>query len=783
MRPQGVQRGETVEVQIRGARLEDIEELLLYSPGISVEGLEAVNATTVKANFKVAADCRLGIHAMRLRTKTGVSDLKTFTVGALPPLEEVEPNNEFTEPQPIPFDVTVQGVVQSEDVDYFVVEAKQGERIVVEMEGLRLGNTEFDPYVAILNQERFELARSDDASLLFQDCLCALTAPEDGKYVIQVRESAYGGNGNSNYRIHVGHFPRPVAILPAGGRPGESIEVTCIGDVGGPFTRKVTLPTEGDKFELFVENEFGIAPSPNVLRIADLDNFMEVEPNDDRTAASPAAGPGALNGVLEKPGDVDYFKFTAKKGQRYEITVFAREPLRSPLDSVLTVYRANGGRLVTGDDQGRNPDSVVQFNAPADEDYFVEIRDHLGAGGPRYVYRIEIAPSKPSLVMNIPERRRYVATTLTVPSGNRMAMMVNARRTGFRGELAVELDGLPEGMTYQALPMADNRNDTAILFTAAPGAKTGGALAGLIGRTTDDQNIVGKLDQRTMLVRGQGNNDVWGHNAERLAVSLAEAIPYSVEIVQPKVPLVRDGSMNLKVVARRDEGFTGPINLRMLYNPPGIGASTSIKIEEGQTEASIPLTANGNATIQTWPIIVLATARHGDGTVEASTQVAELEVADRFFDLAIQKSAVELNQEGVVVVNVAKKVDFPETAEVELLGLPAGTAVVSETPKFTQDSTEFTFRVKAEETARPNTYKSLVCKATLVRNGEPITTTIGGGELRVDKPLPPKVAAPAKPAEKKPEVQKPAEPAKKVLTRLEQLRLEKAKELEKQQGE
>jgi hypothetical protein len=224
MKPQGVQRGETAEVQIRGARLQDIEELLLYSPGITVEGLEAVNASTVKAQFKVAPDCRLGIHAMRLRTKTGVSDLKTFTVGALPPVDEVEPNNDFAQPQSIDFDVTVQGVVQNEDVDYFAVDARQGDRIVAEIEGLRLGNTTFDPYVAILNRERFELARSDDASLLFQDCLCSLIAPEDGKYVIQVRESAYGGNGASNYRMHVGHFPRPVAVLPAGGRPGETIE-------------------------------------------------------------------------------------------------------------------------------------------------------------------------------------------------------------------------------------------------------------------------------------------------------------------------------------------------------------------------------------------------------------------------------------------------------------------------------------------------------------------------------------------------------------------------------
>src|SRR5690606_37336576 len=111
------------------------------------------------------------------------------------------------------------------------------------------------------------------------------------------------------------------------------------------------------------------------------------------------------------------------------------------------------------------------------------------------------------------------------------------------------------------------------------------------------------------------------------------------DIVQPKAPLVRDGSMQLKVVATRNEGFKAPIAIRMLYNPPGIGSSGSIKIEEGQTEAEIPLTANGGAQLGVWKIAVLGTADVGNGSMEVSTQLADLTVADSFFNLAIQKSA------------------------------------------------------------------------------------------------------------------------------------------------
>ena len=132
--------------------------------------------------------------------------------------------------------------------------------------------------------------------------------------------------------------------------------------------------------------------------------------------------------------------------------------------------------------------------------------------------------------------------------------------------------------------------------TAAPD----GALVDLVGRTTDEKlNVVGHLNQRTMLVRGQNNRDVWGHDADRVAVAVTEKAPFTIEIVQPQVPIVRNGSMQLFVEATRDEGFNEPISVSMLYNPNGIGSSGSIAIPADQTRVAIPLTANGKAAIGT----------------------------------------------------------------------------------------------------------------------------------------------------------------------------------------
>ena len=197
-----------------------------------------------------------------------------------------------------------------------------------------------------------------------------------------MRESAYGGNGSCLYRLHIGKFPRPTAVLPAGGQPGEALTVRWLGDPAGEWAEQVTLPsTEDLEYGLFAKDAIGVSPSPNMIRVTDLPNATEAEPNDTTAQASAGAAPGALNGIIEKPGDVDYFKFSAKQGQQYDIRVLARSPLRSPLDSVLTVHRATGAGLASNDDTG-GPDGYLRFTAPADEDYFIQVHDHLRAGGP-----------------------------------------------------------------------------------------------------------------------------------------------------------------------------------------------------------------------------------------------------------------------------------------------------------------------------------------------------------------------------------------------------------------
>ncbi|MDH3584182.1 MAG: peptidase, partial [Phycisphaerae bacterium] len=298
--PAGGQRGAEIKINLYGFRLLKPQEIYFYGPGITAGKIEAQKGQKVTANIKIAPDAPLGEHKLRLRCADGWTEMRTFYVGTLPSVEEKSPNDQFTSPQPIPLNVTVHGVVKTEDQDFFVVEAKKGQRLSVEVEGIRLGKTMFDPYVAILDEKRFELAASDDTPLLRQDAFASVVVPADGKYVIQLRESAYAGSDACHYRLHVGNFPRPAVVYPLGGQPGESLTVTFLGDPAGPIEQQVKLPDQPeDRFGLWASDGERVAPSPNWVRVQPMANVLEQEPNNSRSKATRAPGPAplAFNGI------------------------------------------------------------------------------------------------------------------------------------------------------------------------------------------------------------------------------------------------------------------------------------------------------------------------------------------------------------------------------------------------------------------------------------------------------------------------------------------------------
>jgi hypothetical protein len=798
IQPVGSQRGTEVTVTLTGQRLADIQEILFYQPGITVTKIVGGKDAQAVVTFKIAEAAALGLHDFRVRTATGISSLKTFSVGTMRDVAEVEPNNDFARPQLVSMNVTVNGVASNEDIDYYEVKAKKGERITVEVEGIRLGLTLFDPYVAILNAKRFELATSDDNALTWQDCFVSLVAPEDGRYIIAVREAAFAGNPQCLYRLHIGNFPRPTATLPSGGKLGEHVRVRWIGDVLGETTTEIDLPDHADRhFGLLAHDSLGSAPYPNLFRLSPFGNTIESEPNDTHDRATPFAPPGALNGVIEKEGDVDSFTFHARKGQTYDIRVFARQ-IRSPLDPVIALFARIGGKVASNDDSV-GPDSYIRYTPPRDGDFVISVSDHLKKGGPEYTYRVEISSVTPRLELSTPNeslRRGTSVMALSVPRGNRQAILIQARREDFGGAITVGADNLPPGVSVESDEMPAANTVIPVLFHADASAPISASLANVVGRPADSSKQVPcEFSSTAELVLGRNNLPFWTRTVETLAVAVAEEAPFSVAILQPKVPIVRGGSMDLKVVATRKRGFTAPIGVSLPWNPPGIASKGNVVIPENATEAVIPLSASGGAELKTWRIVVNGTyiqpppaaapgtsaaqqQRRGNrgGRLVVSSEFARLTVAPQFLTLKFQAASAEQGNEVDLTVNINKSIDFPGAAKLTLIGLP--NKATTEPVTVTNRDTKAVFHLKIDPKTPPGESKNLFCQAVVIKDGEPILHNLGTGRLRVDAPLPAKKpAVPAAGVRAAPAVTATAD-ASKPLTRLEKLRQQRREMLQ-----
>lgn len=786
IQPRGGQRGTDVDVIFSGNRLADVEEIVSYNPSV-IKALEfkAENPTTIKVKLHIEPNCPLGEQIFRVRTKSGISYARNFFVGQFPALDEKEPNTLLEEAQPITSGITITGVAKNEDTDYYKIECKKGERLSVECEGIRLGGSFWDPYITILNSKKFELATCDDSPLGVQDPHASVIIPEDGTYFVEVRDSSYAGNDGAQYRVHVGSFPRPTVAYPAGGKAGTQVDVTFLGDVGGPIPFKVAVPaTPGDVLPLFAVANNLSAPSANPFRITTLDNYLETEPNNvfaeakEKQTAPPAA-PIALNGIIEKPGDEDWIKFTAKKDERFDLIVHARG-IRSPLDPVLEILNKDGGSLTGNDDNGANPDSKIGgWACPADGEYYVRVKDHLARGGPDYVYRVEIAPPEQALNAYISRYDRTDSqqwTAFSIPRGSRHAIQVHVDRVNVGGDVVWECPNLPPGVKLESEGIPGAVADHVMILSAAPDAPLAAGLLQMKPRPADPKaaHVPGRWMNNIEFVQGEPNQTPYVVSRLNVfPVAVVEELPYKLDLVPPTVPIVQSGTMNLKVKATRKEGFKAPITVRILWNPPGISAPGTVSIPEGQNEIDYQLTCSGDAPVNTWKIAVRGETDAGQGAIYTSSALTPLTVAPPYITMKMEMASAEQGKPAELFckLEVAKK--WEGKAKVNVFGLPAKTSTVEK--EISADDKEIRFPVTTAADSPTGKHQNLFCQAIILENGVPIPHTIGqGGVLRIDPPppAPPPAAVAKNDAPAAPQPTAPAAP--KPLSRLEQLRQQKA---------
>jgi hypothetical protein len=376
--------------------------------------------------------------------------------------------------------------------------------------------------------------------------------------------------------------------------------------------------------------------------------------------------------------------------------------------------------------------------------------------------------------------------TIVVPKGNRYATLVTANRADFGGPLLMGVDKLPPGVSLTAEPMEAGLNVVPVVFEAKPDAQASGFVTSIVATNADPNvKVPSRTDFDTVFSLGQNNTPYARHHTDRTAIAVAEPAPYSIEVIEPKVPLVQNGSFNLRVVAKRADGFKGAITVFPLWTPPGLGIQGSAVIPENATEVVLPMNAAPNAATRKWKTAVHAVGDAGKGPVWVSSQLFTLEVAAPLVSLAMERPAVEQGQQTQLFCKVAVATPFEGKAKVRILGLPA--KVTTQELELTKDSKEIAFSITADKTSPAGKHGGIFAQIVIERGGELITGNTGGTELRIDVPLPPKVApatpAPAANTAAKPPTApaNPAQPPKR-LTRLEQLRLEQEEREKAQAG-
>lgn len=243
--------------------------------------------------------------------------------------------------------------------------------------------------------------------------------------------------------------PRITSVSPIGATRGTKTTVTLEGinlaqttgiviEGGGITASAPTLPAPNTAKNTNgkVTFEFNIAPNAlpgrRALRLttpfgaSDLGYFVidtypaldEKEPNNSRQTSQEVniTSPITVIGKIDPGEDVDYLKFTGKKGQTLIADLYAAR-IGSALDSVL-ILQDDKGREIAQNEDYFGADSFLAYTFPADGTYLLRIHDLRYQGGGNHSYRLALG-----IIPNV--------ITAVFPSGGQSGMTPTFEVTGY----------------------------------------------------------------------------------------------------------------------------------------------------------------------------------------------------------------------------------------------------------------------------------------------------------------------------------------------------------------
>jgi len=613
-RPRGGVRGSRVRVALSGQGVGRATAIILPEPGLSAAIVPAARPDDNRVEFDltIAADTRVGLHHIGVITPLGVPAMQPFAVAADPEVPEKEPNDVLNGTGTKPLPVTalpanlVGSIDQPGDVDLFPFEAKVGQQLVFQVLARAIGS-QLRPELIVLDPHGNIQAHASAGSALL-DPVLTFTAQSDGLLFLQVADADYGGSGGHFYRIAAGQLPIVQSVFPLGVERGTTAKVEVSGSnlVG---VQEVSLPVRaslvaGTITEVPVVLPGGRRPyQTRTVVVTDGPASIEQETNDTVSHAQELNVPGGVSGHIGHDGDVDFYRFRAKKGETIVVELYGHR-LGSPIDSIVDVLDAHGKtipravlRPVDQTEAAFRDNSSKASGIRLTRWNNLAINDYILWG--REVGRIQALPRNPDDDSVFWNQR-----------GQRLGMFETTPEQHPVGQPMYKVEIHPPGTVFPPGGVATT--------TLTYENDDGGPSYSKDSRVTFTPPADGDYTVRVADVRGLGGDDFGYHLVLRRP---RPSFHVDLGTENPNIP--RGGTTLVAVNVTRLDDFDAAVEIKAESLPTGIKATPAV-VDRGELSGMMALSADATAPAfspPTWRVV----ARQVGDLPSGSSQVQEID--------------------------------------------------------------------------------------------------------------------------------------------------------------